>query len=211
VTAGVVADGQVGELVGGGDAAVESAGAFGGLRGVLRDVTGDLGICQLPRSRDRTGVVFAAPGQAPGGDSRSGGRDDGDGADRLVDGGGEQAEGGPGGRCSGWSGGAVEADDGVEVDDPAPLVFGDLGIRDPYLRAAEPVAGTLWCAGRCLREQWAKVVLLSSGPLRAVDERRQTAARRISDGFADQRCCAACGAWPGLPAAQACHVVACTP
>ncbi len=48
MTAGVVADGQVGELVGGGDAAVESAGAFGGLRGVLRDVTGDLGICQLP-------------------------------------------------------------------------------------------------------------------------------------------------------------------
>src|SRR5271170_7743905 len=104
------------------------------LRGVLRDVTGDLGICQLPGSRDRTGVVFAAPDQGPGGYSRSDGRDDGDGADRLVDGGGEQAEGGPGGRCSGWSGGAVEADDGVEVDDPAPLVFSDLGIRDPYLR-----------------------------------------------------------------------------
>jgi len=49
VTAGVVADGQVGEAIGGGDAVVESAGAFGGLRGVLRYVTGDLGIWQLPR------------------------------------------------------------------------------------------------------------------------------------------------------------------
>ena len=42
VAAGVVADGQVGELVGRGDAVVEGAGAFGGLGGVLGDVGGDL-------------------------------------------------------------------------------------------------------------------------------------------------------------------------
>jgi hypothetical protein len=59
-------------------------------------------------------------------------------------------------------------------------------------RAAEPVAGTLRCAGWDLRGQgWAKAVLLSSG----VDERKQAAARRVKVGFADQRCCAACGAW----------------
>jgi hypothetical protein len=33
----------------------------------------------------------------------------------------------------GWSGRAVEADDRVEVDDAAPLVFGDLGEGDPDL------------------------------------------------------------------------------
>jgi hypothetical protein len=128
VTAGVVADEQVGEPIGGGDAAVESAGAFGSLRGVLRDITGDLGISQVPGSRDRPGIVFAAPGQGPSGDFRSGGRDDVDNADGLVDRGSEQAEGGPGGRGRGWSGGAVEADDGVEVENPAPLVLGNLGI-----------------------------------------------------------------------------------
>jgi hypothetical protein len=56
-----------------------------------------------------------------------------DGAGGLVDGGGEQGEGGPGGRGRGRSGGAVEADDGVEVDNPATLVFGDLGVGDPEL------------------------------------------------------------------------------
>ncbi len=134
MTAGVVADGQVGEPVIGGDAAIEGAGAFGSLGGVLGDVTGDLGVGQVPGGRDRPGVVFAAPGQRPGGDSRRGGRDDVDGAGGLVDGGGKQAEGGPGGRGRGRPGRAVEADDGVEVDDAAALVFGDLGVGDPDLR-----------------------------------------------------------------------------
>ena len=131
MTPGVVADGKIGEAIGGRDAAVEGAGAFGGLGGVLGDVTGDLGIGQFPGSGDRAGVVFAAPGQGPGGDTRCGGRDDVDDTDGLVDGGGEQGEGSLGGRGRSWPGRTVESDDGMEVDDSAPLVFGDLGVRDP--------------------------------------------------------------------------------
>jgi hypothetical protein len=41
--------------------------------------------------------------------------------------------------------GAVQADDGVEVDGPAPLVFGDFGVRDlkgvAEFRAGEARAG----------------------------------------------------------------------
>ncbi len=50
--AGVVGDGQRGELVGGGDAAVEGAGAFGGLGGVLGDVAGDGGVGELAAGGD---------------------------------------------------------------------------------------------------------------------------------------------------------------
>ena len=57
-----------------------------------------------------------------------------DGVGGLGDGSGEQADGGPGGRCGVRTGGAVEADDGVEVDHAAALVFGDLGEGDPQLR-----------------------------------------------------------------------------
>ena len=46
--AGVLADGKVGQLVGGGDAVVEGAGAFGGFGGVLGDVGGDLAVGQFP-------------------------------------------------------------------------------------------------------------------------------------------------------------------
>jgi hypothetical protein len=57
-----------------------------------------------------------------------------DGVGGLGDGGNEQFEGGPGGRGGVRTGGAVEADDGVEVDHAAALVFGDLGKTDPQLR-----------------------------------------------------------------------------
>jgi hypothetical protein len=49
-----------------------------------------------------------------------------DGAGGLVDGGDEQSNGGPGGRSGGGSGRAVKPDDGVKVDDAAPLVLSDL-------------------------------------------------------------------------------------
>ena len=57
-----------------------------------------------------------------------------DGAGGLVDGGGEQGDGSPGGRGGCGPGGPVEADDRVEMDDPAALILGDLGIREPHLR-----------------------------------------------------------------------------
>ena len=146
VPAGVVADGQLGELVGRGDAAVEGAGAFGGLGGVLGDVGGDLAIGEFPGGGDRAGVEFAAPRQSPCGQSWGGGGLDVDGAGGLGDGVGEQGEGGPGGRGGGRSGGAVEADDRVEVDDPAALVFGDLGVGEPGL-GGERLAGEPGLAG----------------------------------------------------------------
>jgi hypothetical protein len=51
----------------------------------------------------------------------------------LGDGRGQQGGGGPSRRGGGGPGGAVEPDDGVEVDHAAALVFGDLGERDPDL------------------------------------------------------------------------------
>jgi hypothetical protein len=47
----------------------------------------------------------------------------------------------------GWPGGAVEADDGVEVDDATTLVFGHLGVRDPELRG-EGLTGEPGLAGQ---------------------------------------------------------------
>ena len=72
VTAGVVADGQLVQAVGGRDAAVEGAGALGGLRGVLGDIAGDRGVGQFPGRRDRLDVELAAPGEGPGGDAQGG-------------------------------------------------------------------------------------------------------------------------------------------
>jgi hypothetical protein len=57
-----------------------------------------------------------------------------DGVGGLGDGSGQQVDGGPGGRGRAWPGGAVEADDGVEVDHAAALVLSDLGKRNPQLR-----------------------------------------------------------------------------
>ena len=59
--AGVLADGQLGQPVGGGDAAVEGAGAFGGLGGVLGDVGGDPGIGEFPGGGDRAGCRARRP------------------------------------------------------------------------------------------------------------------------------------------------------
>jgi hypothetical protein len=97
--AGVVPDGKVSQPVGGGDAAVEGAGAFGGFGRVLGDVGGDLAVGQLSGGGDRAGVEFTSPGQRPGREAR-GGRDiQVDGAGGLVDGGGEQYKGRPSGRA----------------------------------------------------------------------------------------------------------------
>jgi len=71
-----------------------------------------------------------------------------DGAGGLVDGDGEQGERGPGRRGSGRSGRAVEAKDGVEVDDAAPLVLGDLGKGNPDL-SGERLIGEPGLAGEC--------------------------------------------------------------
>ena len=51
VAAGVAAYRQVSEPVGGGEAAVEGAGAFGGLGRVLGHVTSDLGLGHLADER----------------------------------------------------------------------------------------------------------------------------------------------------------------
>ena len=144
-TAGVVADGQFGEPVGRGEAAVEGAGAFGGLGGVLGDVARDLGIGQLPGGGDRPDVVLRPQARVAGRQSRAAGVDA-DSAGGLVDGGGQQGDGGPGGRGGGGPGRAVEADDGVEVDHAAALVFGDLGEGDPDLRG-ERLVGQPGLAG----------------------------------------------------------------
>jgi hypothetical protein len=97
--AGVVADGKVSQLVGGGDAAVEGAGAFGGFGGVLGDVGGDLAVGQFPGGGDGAGVEFTSPRQRPGREARGGWDIQVDGAGGLVDGGGEQDNGRPGGRA----------------------------------------------------------------------------------------------------------------
>jgi hypothetical protein len=69
-----------------------------------------------------------------------------DGAGGLGDGVAEQAEGGPGRRGGGRSGRAVEADDRVEVDDPAALVFGDLGVGEPGLAVKALLVSPAWRA-----------------------------------------------------------------
>jgi len=88
--------------------------------------------------RPQTSVRAGAP--------QRGWRGNPDGAGGLADGVGEQGDGGPGGWGVGWPGGAVEADDGVEVDYAASLVFGDLGVRNPDL-GGEGLAGEPGLAG----------------------------------------------------------------
>jgi hypothetical protein len=51
----------------------------------------------------------------------------------LGDGGGEQVEGGPDGWGCGRTAEAIEADDGVEVDEATTLVLGHLGERNAHL------------------------------------------------------------------------------
>ena len=147
MTSGVVADGQVGEPIGRGDAAIQSAGAFGGLGRVLGHVARDLGVGHVAAGRDWPQIELASPGQRAGRKPRRGGRGDADGMGGLVNGGSKQSEGGPGRRGVGWPGRAVEPDDGVEVDDATMLVFGDLGVGDPELRG-EGLAGEPGLAGQ---------------------------------------------------------------
>ncbi len=95
---------------------------------------------------DGPDVVLVAPGQSACREAGGGRGGDGDGRDCMRDGGGEQRRGCPGGRAGGGAVRAVESDDGVEVDDAAPLVFGDLGVGDPEL-LAEGFAGESGLAG----------------------------------------------------------------
>ena len=147
MAAGVVPDGQLVQAVGGRDAAVEGSGALGGLRGVLGDVTGHPGVGQLPGRHDRPDVELTAPGKGPGRDPWCGGSAHLNGAGGLADGVGQRAEGSPGRRSGRWPGGAVEADDGVKVDNAAPLVFGDLGVGETCL-GGERLAGEPSPAGQ---------------------------------------------------------------
>ena len=147
VAAGVVPDGQFVQTVGGCDAPVEGAGALGRLRGVLGHVSGHRGVGQLPGRRDRPDVELTTPGEGPGRDAWCGGSPHPDGTGGLADGVGQQAEGSPGRRGGGRSRGAVGADDGVKVDDAAPLVLSDLGVGETGL-GGERLAGQPSPAGQ---------------------------------------------------------------
>ena len=87
----MLADGQLGELVDGGDAPVESASALGGLGGVLGHVGGDPGIGEFPTGGDGPGVVLPAPAQRADGQPRGSRGVEMDGVGGLGDGSGEQA------------------------------------------------------------------------------------------------------------------------
>jgi hypothetical protein len=133
--AGVVADVELGEFGGELQRAVESSrGRFGALGGVLGDVGGDgpfgefLAVVEVGGS-DGADVELTAEGEGVGAsvDDRSVDADLGRGG---GDGAGEEFGGGPGRGRGGGVAGAVEADDGVEVDGAALLVLGDLGEGD---------------------------------------------------------------------------------
>jgi hypothetical protein len=96
---------------------------------VLSHIASDLGIGHVAAGSDRADVQLPPPRQPAGWEPRCGGSRDADGAGVLVDGGSEKGEVGPSGRGVGWPGGAVEPDDGVEVDHAAALV-----IRPPWRR-----------------------------------------------------------------------------
>ena len=113
--ASVVADGQVGEPVGGSDAAVERPGAFSGIGSVLGHVASDLGVGHVAAGGHRADIELPSPGQRAGREIRCGGSRDADGADGLAYGGGKQSESGPGKRGVSRAGGAVGPDDGVEL------------------------------------------------------------------------------------------------
>ncbi len=138
----MVADRQAGQVLGGADSLVEGAGAFGRFGGVLGDVAGDGLVGQLTGEGDRTGIDLGAPAQHPG--QFPGQLGDGD-RHRLggaLDSTGEHVAGGPGRRGSGGAGWSVEADDGVEMHNAAPLELADLGEGDDellaQLRKSEP-------------------------------------------------------------------------
>jgi hypothetical protein len=151
---------EVIEVVGA-EASVEAgAEALGGLGGVLGDVAGHLLGRQLPRLVVPLGdVVDVELLPPPGIPARlavvQGWAGHGDGRDCLLEGVLEQV----GAERRWWwgqaarattVGGRVQAKDGVEVDRPAPLELGHLGIGDPdqlaqlsLLEADQPAEGTL--------------------------------------------------------------------
>lgn len=148
--AGVVADVELGEFGEEPQRPVQSSrGGLGTLGGVLGDVRGDGPLRQL--------LTAVEVGRADGADVELTAEGEGMGAavdDRAVhasgggggpDGVGQQLGGGPGGRRGVAALGAVDADDGVEVDGPALLVLGDLGEGHPGVLVEGPLgeAGAL--------------------------------------------------------------------
>src|SRR5262249_58454081 len=111
----------------------ECACALGRFDGVLVDIGSGLAVGQFSSGGDGAGVDFPAPRQRASGQAGDSRDLQVDGPGCLVDGGGEQVNSGPGGRSGGGSGRAVKPDDGVEVDDAAPLVFSHLGEGDADL------------------------------------------------------------------------------
>lgn len=133
--AGVVADVELGEFGSELQRPVESSrGGFGALGCVLGDVRGDRAFGQFLAvvevgGADGADVELAAEGEGVGA-SVDGRAVDSDLGCRCLDGVGEEFGGGPG---RGWgvaAGGAVDADNGVEVDGAALLVLGDLSEGD---------------------------------------------------------------------------------
>jgi hypothetical protein len=143
--AGVVADVELGEFGDELERAVESSRrGFGAFGGVLGDVGGDgafgqfLAVVEVGGS-DGADVELAAEGEGVGAavDDRAVDADLGGGG---FDGVGEEFGCGP---CGWWgvaSAGAVDADDCVEVDGSALLVFGDLGEGDAGVVAEAALA-----------------------------------------------------------------------
>jgi len=136
----VVGEVEVGEFGGEPQGAVEGAGGgFGALGGVFGDVGGDRSVGEFGcvgevGAVDGADVELAAEGERVGSAVDGGAGDAGRGRGG-VDGVGQEVGGGPGGRWGGAAFGAVEADDGVEVDGAALLVLGDLGEGDPGVLA----------------------------------------------------------------------------
>lgn len=124
--AGVVGEVGVGEFGQEADAVVEGAGSgFGALGGLLGDVTGHGAVGEFGAARevgapDGAYVELTAEGERvlAAAEDWSG---DAGGAGGGCDGVGEEFGGGPGRGRGGAAVGAVEADDGVEVDRAAPL------------------------------------------------------------------------------------------
>ncbi|GAA3352169.1 hypothetical protein GCM10020366_00800 [Saccharopolyspora gregorii] len=120
----------------GADRPVRGLGLAGALGGVFRDVGGEPVVGDLPVAvfevrgvgrLDGADVDLPAPGQFVCPPVDLGGGDPDllmGGVDRIR----EEFRTGPGGCFVGGAVGSVEADDGVEVDRSAPLVFGDLGV-----------------------------------------------------------------------------------
>jgi hypothetical protein len=131
--ASMISDWQICKPVGRGDPAIQGAGAFGGLGGVLGDVGSDPRVREIPSRGDGSDVVFTAEVHSARRQSGHGLEVKMDGARGVGDGHGEYVERCPGRRRGCRPGGTIEPDDGVEVDHAATLVLGDLGVRNAEL------------------------------------------------------------------------------